>query len=209
MRAELGLFPLETVLLPSERVPLHIFEVRYQELIGECLEEESEFGFLFEDDEGTREIGTRAKVVEVLERFDDGRLNIVVEGGERFLVLRETEGRSFRTAEVEAVVDGHAEADRSLRDRALELYRGLRQIAEVEIDEPSPGATTLSFELAARVDFGAQRKQDLLELRSERERLQVLTSLLERASEAITLERAVAEAAAKNGRRLPGSSSSS
>ena len=207
MRAELGLFPLETVLLPSERVPLHIFEVRYQELIGECLEEESEFGFLFEDDEGTRAIGTRAKVVEVLDRFDDGRLNIVVEGGERFHVLRETEGRSFRTAEVEAVVDGHAEADRSLRDRALELYRGLRQIAEVEIDEPSPGAATLSFELAARVDFGAQRKQDLLELRSERERLQVLMSLLERASEAITLERAVAEAAARNGHRQAGSSS--
>jgi ATP-dependent Lon protease len=207
MRAELGLFPLETVLLPSERVPLHIFEVRYQELIGECLDEESEFGFLFEDDEGTREIGTRAKVVEVLDRFDDGRLNIVVEGGERFHVLRETEGRSFRTAEVEAVVDGHADADRSLRDRALELYRRLRQIAEVEIDEPSPGSATLSFELAARVDFGAQRKQDLLELRSERERLQVLTSLLERASEAITLERAVAEAAARNGHRLPGASS--
>jgi hypothetical protein len=77
----------------------------------------------------------------------------------------------------------------------------------VEIDEPSPGSATLSFELAARVDFGAQRKQDLLELRSERERLQVLTSLLERASEAITLERAVAEAAARNGHRLPGSSS--
>jgi ATP-dependent Lon protease len=206
MSAELGLFPLETVLLPSERVPLHIFELRYQELIGECLEAESEFGFLFEDDEGTREIGTRAKVVEVLDRFDDGRLNIVVEGGERFHVLRETEGRSFRTAEVEAVVDGHADADRSLRDRALELYRGLRRIAEVEIDEPSSGSATLSFELAARVDFGAQRKQDLLELRSERERLQVLASLLERASEAITLERAVAEAAARNGHRLPGAS---
>jgi ATP-dependent Lon protease len=207
MGAELGLFPLETVLVPSERVPLHIFELRYQELIGQCLEEESEFGFLFEDDEGTREIGTRAKVVDVLERFDDGRLNIVVEGGERFHVLRETEGRSFRTAEVEAVVDGRADADRSLRDRALELYRGLRRIAEVEIDEPSAGSATLSFELAARVDFGAQRKQDLLELRSERERLEVLASLLERASEAITLERAVAEAAAKNGHRLPSSSS--
>jgi ATP-dependent Lon protease len=146
-------------------------------------------------------------VVEVLERFDDGRLNIVVEGGERFHVLRETEGRSFRTAEVEAVVDGRADADRSLRDRVLELYRALRRIADVEIDEPSAGSATLSFELAARVDFGAQRKQDLLELRSERERLQVMTSLLERASEAITLERAVAEAAAKNGHRLPGPSS--
>jgi ATP-dependent Lon protease len=155
-----------------------------------------------EDDKGARNIGTRAKVVEVLDRFDDGRLNIVVEGGERFRVVRETEGRVFRTAEVEAVVDHEAAAEPALRHRALELYRGLSQIAEIEIDEPSSDAADLSFELAARVDFGAQRKQDLLELRSERERLRVVTSLLERASEAITVERAVAEAAARNGHGL-------
>lgn len=200
--AQLGLFPLEAVLLPSERVPLHIFELRYQELIGECLEDKREFGFLFEDDEGPRKIGTRAKVVDVLERFDDGRLNIVVEGGERFRVVRETAGRTFRTAEVEAVVDSDSDAEPSLRDRALELYRGLRRVADVELDEPGEGSAVLSFELAARVDFGAQRKQDLLELRSEQARLRVLASLLERASEAITLERAVAEAASRNGHGL-------
>lgn len=199
LTAELGLFPLETVLLPSERVPLHIFELRYQELIGECLQAEREFGLLFEDDEGARQIGTRASVVEVVDRFDDGRLNIVVEGGQRFRVVRETAGRTFRTAEVEDVVDTEGRAARSARERALELYRGLRRLAEVEIDDPDPESHVLSFELAARVDFGAQRKQDLLELQSEQERLRVVTSLLERASEAITLERAVAETAARNG----------
>src|SRR5918912_4467331 len=65
---ELGLFPLEAVLLPRERIPLHIFELRYQELIGECVELESDFGLVFEDDEGTRDIGTRARVIEILER---------------------------------------------------------------------------------------------------------------------------------------------
>jgi ATP-dependent Lon protease len=200
--AHLGLFPLATVLLPSERVPLHIFELRYQELIGECLEQESEFGLLFEDDEGSRDIGTRAAVVEVLDRFDDGRLNIVVEGGERFRVLRETQGRAFRTAEVEPVTDDDAEADRKLRDRVLELYRAIGRIVEAEIEEPNSESAVLSFELAARVDFGAQRKQDLLELRSEPERLRLLSTLLEQASEAITLERALAETAAKNGRGL-------
>jgi ATP-dependent Lon protease len=202
MGRELGLFPLETVLLPSERVPLHIFELRYQELIGECLEEEHEFGLVFEDDDGTRAIGTRAAVVDVLDRFDDGRLNIVVEGGERFRVVRETEGRSFRTAEVEPVVDEEVVAEPRLRDRVLELYRGLAHMVDAELDDPSPEATALSYELAARVDFGAQRKQDLLELQSEPERLRVLSSLLERASEAITLERAVAEAASRNGHGL-------
>jgi Lon protease-like protein len=198
----LGLFPLEAVLLPAERVPLHIFEPRYQELIGECLEREREFGFVLEDDNGIREIGTRATVVDVLERFDDGRLNIVVAGGERFRIMHETDRRAFRTADVEAVVDDDTGSDRSLRERALELYRAVGHLVDVEIDEPNPDALALSFELAARVDFGAERKQDLLELQSERERLRILISLLERASEAITLERAVAEAAAKNGHGL-------
>ncbi|HYA08342.1 MAG TPA: LON peptidase substrate-binding domain-containing protein, partial [Gaiellaceae bacterium] len=75
---EIGLFPLGIVLLPTERVPLHIFEPRYRELIHECLEHERAFGLLFEDEDGVRELGTRAHVTEVLERFDDGRLNILV-----------------------------------------------------------------------------------------------------------------------------------
>ena len=58
--SELGLFPLGIVLLPTEQIPLHIFEERYQELIGECLDLELEFGLVFADDEGLREVGTRA-----------------------------------------------------------------------------------------------------------------------------------------------------
>ena len=56
--AEIGLFPLELVLLPTERVPLHIFEDRYKELIGECLARDGEFGLVLADERGLREIGT-------------------------------------------------------------------------------------------------------------------------------------------------------
>src|SRR5919109_964924 len=97
---ELGLFPLGIVLLPTEKVPLHIFEPRYRELIGECIDEEREFGLLYADEGGVRDTGTRARVEAILERFDDGRLNVVVVGGARFVVERLTEGRSFMTAEV-------------------------------------------------------------------------------------------------------------
>src|SRR2546428_246128 len=72
---EIGLFPLGIVLLPTERVPLHIFEPRYKELIGECLDEEREFGLMLTDDEGLREIGTCAAVEELLElRSEPARL---------------------------------------------------------------------------------------------------------------------------------------
>ena len=78
---EIGLFPLGLVLLPTEQVPLHIFEPRYRELIGETLEHGLPFGIVYADDDGLRQIGTLAAVTEVVERFSDGRLNIVVEGG--------------------------------------------------------------------------------------------------------------------------------
>src|SRR5919204_2621505 len=107
--SEIGLFPLALVLLPTEKVPLHIFEPRYKELIGECLAESREFGLVLTDENGLREIGTRAAVVEVARVYDDGRLDIVIEGGERFRVVRLTSGRSFQTAEIESIDDEESE----------------------------------------------------------------------------------------------------
>jgi Lon protease-like protein len=181
---ELGLFPLGIVLLPGELVPLHIFEPRYRELIGECLDEGGEFGLLFADERGVRELGTRARVVEVVERFDDGRLNIVVAGGQRFRVIARTTGRSFNTGEVEAVEDEEGEAVPEEKDRVRRLYRRVAEIAGSEADELED--EQLSFGVAARIDFGPEMKQRLLELRSEPARLRLLERLLETAQEALT-----------------------
>ena len=125
--SELGLFPLPIVLLPTERVPLHIFEPRYRELIDECLETGSEFGLIFATEEGAvHEIGTRATVEEVLDQLDDGRLDIVVEGRERFKLLELTSGRSFTTGIVEALVDDEDEPlDPPDVKRAIEVFASL------------------------------------------------------------------------------------
>jgi Lon protease-like protein len=200
---EIGLFPLELVLLPSERVPLHIFEPRYKELIGECLAESRDFGIVLEDERGRRDIGTRATVIEVLQQFDDGRMNVVIEGGERFRLQALTSGRSFLTAEVESVEDEDEPAQPAARARALELFRRLAEVAEAEVDEPTADADLLSFELAARVDFGVDVKQDLLELCSERARIERVIELLEQATEAVMQEREVRERASGNGRVSP------
>ena len=135
---EIGLFPLELVLLPTERVPLHIFEPRYKELIQECLALGTEFGLLLEDEEGQREIGTRAAVIEVLQVFDDGRMNVVVEGRERFRVVEPTEGRPFATADVEPVVDEEDVPSAAEVEQSLSVFKRLAEAAEVEIDEPIP-----------------------------------------------------------------------
>jgi ATP-dependent Lon protease len=198
--AEIGLFPLELVLLPTERVPLHIFEPRYKQLIGECLRSGAEFGLVLEDAQGRRQIGTRAAVVEVLQVFDDGRMNVVVEGHDRFRLRGLTSGREFLTGDVEPVDDEDDDTPESDAERALTLFRQLVEAVGEDVDEPDGESGYLSFEIAARVDFGTEPKQELLELLSEPERLRQLCALLEGAITAVRREREVRERASTNGK---------
>jgi Lon protease-like protein len=200
---ELGLFPLGIVLLPTERVPLHIFEERYKELIGECLALEREFGLLYADEGGLREVGCRAFVLEVLERFDDGRLNIVVEGRDRFRIVRHTSGRSFSTADVEPVGDDDARVAPESAARALNAFRRLLELVEAEVELPDPLSPHLSFDLAGRVELEAEAKQELLESRSEVERLERVAELLEGAAASVALAEEARRRAAGNGKVSP------
>ena len=199
---ELGLFPLGIVLLPTERVPLHIFEPRYRELIGECIDGEHEFGLVFADEDGVRELGTRARVDEVLEQFDDGRMNIVVEGGERFSVERLTQGRSYMTAVVEPVEDDDVEAEAAAIARATASFRALAVAADAEAGDLDEGAEQLSFALAAQVELAPEMKQELLELRSEQRRLELVAEMLDAVRAVLIATRELGERAKKNGSRL-------
>ena len=192
---ELGLFPLGVVLLPGEQIPLHVFEPRYRELIGECLDGGAEFGLLLADEAGVRSVGTRARVVEVLERFDDGRLNVVVEGGERFRVLEMTEGRSFHTAQVEEVADVEDPPAPAAEEQALDLFRKLRDEVGVDLDDPAPGA----YGIAGLLDFDVQAKQELLELTSERLRVERLIALLRTGLDNLAVQKERAAVASRNG----------
>jgi len=199
---ELGLFPLGIVLLPTERVPLHIFEPRYRELIGDCIETGGEFGLVFADEEGVRELGTRARVDEVLEEFDDGRMNVVVEGGGRFGVERLTQGRPFLTAVVSAVEDDGVEPDAAAVTRATASFRALAAAAEADADELGEGDEPLSYRLAAQVELPPESKQELLELRSEQRRLELVAELLDNVRAVLLATRELGERAKKNGSRL-------
>ena len=199
--SDLGLFPLPIVLVPTERIPLHIFEPRYLELITECHESGEEFGLVLATGDGAvHEIGTRAAVLEVLEVLDDGRLNVVVEGRDRFRLLELTSERSFKTAVVEPVVDEPEPPDPAAAERALELFRELAKIADSDVDVPTADSELLDFELAARVDFGTDAKQELLASTSPRARMTRLVELLELSIEAIHRERQLRELAGRNGK---------
>jgi Lon protease-like protein len=155
---------------------------------------------LSDEEGGIREVGTRALVVEVLDRFDDGRLNIVVEGVERFRVVGLTDGRPFVTAEVDAVDDDLELPTPGERADALAAYDRVVEAAEAELDDLEREGDDLAFQIAARIDLGTEVKQQLLEMRSERERIVALAGLLDRAAEAVARDREVRHRASGNGR---------
>ncbi len=197
---EIGLFPLPLVLLPTEQVPLHIFEERYKDLIAECLDDEAEFGLVYADEAGIREIGTRAAVIEVLTRFEDGRMNILVEGRGRFRLLELTSGRAFQTGETTSLEDVDDVADADTEERARALFDRLRELTSSEIQMPEPGTPRLSYVLAARVELAVEAKLELLAETSENVRLERVCELLEEAAVAVERQRTAAERAAANGK---------
>jgi Lon protease-like protein len=192
------LFPLGLVLLPQELVPLHIFEERYKLMIGECLEEGREFGILWLSDDGLKQVGCSARITRVLERFDDGRMNILVEGAEPFRLLRRIEDLPYPAGDVELLGDVDA-GDATAADRARVRYADLVE----EVTEKRPAADELSrldaYGMAATLDVALEAKQQLLELRSERGRLERLDSLFAEALERIRLAERAAERASRNG----------
>ncbi|HEU5207213.1 MAG TPA: LON peptidase substrate-binding domain-containing protein [Gaiellaceae bacterium] len=198
--AELGLFPLGLVLLPTERLPLHIFEERYKELVEECLEQGLEFGLVYADTDGMRDVGTRARIAEVLTRFEDGRLNILVEGGERFHVDELTDGRAFHTAQVSPVADTDDVADAAAIDDAMRIFGVLREVTASDVDPPDPASPQLSFALAGKVELTPGEKLMLLRELSERRRIELVQELLEHAVLAARRMRKAAERATTNGR---------
>ena len=108
--SDLPVFPLPLVLLPGELLPLHIFERRYRELVGRCLAGPEPFGVVLDDDAGVREVGCLARDLTVLERLADGRLNVVVSGGEPVrLGPLDEEAHSYLSAEATVLEDEEEE----------------------------------------------------------------------------------------------------
>jgi Lon protease-like protein len=179
---ELGLFPLSVVLLPGEVAPLHIFEERYKILFSELVDGR-EFGAILVEEEGLRECGCSARLAQVIERLDDGHLNVLVQGARRFrlLEIREPEnlGATYLTGVVEFFEDDEPEVPPELAAEALETFRRMLLLMDVQSPREPAGEGPLSFRLAAAVDFGVPLKQELLEAVSEQQRLQTLLVVME------------------------------
>jgi Lon protease-like protein len=189
------LFPLGIVALPHELVPLHIFEERYKAMIGECLERGAEFGIVWSADEGLRPVGCAMEIAEVLERMEDGRMNILSRGTLPFRIIDEQHDFPYPAGTVEFLVDKRETADQRTLTAAHEAYGELvQQATDRELDAEELAAMT-AYHMAATVDFGLEAKQGLLDLRSENARLRLVTRLFRAAAKRLDfIERAQARA---------------
>jgi Lon protease-like protein len=193
------LFPLGLVLLPQELVPLHIFEERYKLMIGECLENDSEFGILWLSDEGLRDIGCTARITRVIERFEDGRMNILVEGDQPFRLLRRIEDMPYPAGDVELLDDFDPEADPELADQARARYAELVEAATEEKPDLAEIAGLDAYGMAATVEHPPEAKQALLELRAENDRLRMVDEMFRTAIKRVAYAEEAAERAQTNG----------
>ena len=177
--ALLPLFPLDVVLLPGAPLPLHIFEPRYKEMIGECRANNAPFGVVRAVDEGIAEIGCTADIGSVTKEYPDGRLDLIAEGRERFEVLELNRQRSFLQAEVLLVPDEGGSAAQEDRARAIRVHFEILSLAGAVQDLSAADQSALSFYLAGSLPLDLDFKQKLLAMRSENERIQAVATYLE------------------------------
>lgn len=170
----LPLFPLKLVALPGAALPLHIFEDRYQEMVGIAVQQQTEFGIILAQDQGIANIGCAVFVEKVLERFPDGRMDILCRGSRRFEIVELNEDKSYLRATVEFFDDDAPESapdQPALRERVVDAWRALaRRVAEGPIPELDMDDPLLSFQLGQTVG-DLNLRQVLLQMRAEDERL--------------------------------------
>jgi Lon protease-like protein len=171
------LFPLGIVALPSELVPLHIFEERYKAMMARCLEEGSEFGIVWLADDGLRPIGCACEIAEVLERMPDGRLNLLARGTRPFRIEARQDELAYPAGVVEFLDDRDEETDPAAADVAHAVYSDLVEQATDKVPDPNEIGAMTAYEMAATVEFGLDAKQGLLDLRSETARMKLVTRL--------------------------------
>jgi Lon protease-like protein len=198
-RESFPLFPLGIVLLPGEMVQLHIFEERYKLMIGRCVEDDSEFGIVWLSDERLNEIGCTARVSEVLERFDDGRMNILIAGGKPFRLARRIDDLPYPAGDVELIDLAPEAGEPGLAAEARERYADL--VERVTDERPAPDSLEEldAFAMAGSIEFDPEEKQRLLELGSEDERLKMAADLFRTTLKRLDDSERSAEVAKSNG----------
>jgi Lon protease-like protein len=173
------LFPLNVVLLPGAELPLHIFEPRYREMVHRCLRDHSEFGMLLSMPNGVARVGCTAEILEILERYPDGRMDIVTIGRVPFRATELFTENPLLEGQVDYLEDREISAGPP-KQELIDLYETCHTLIfgdypkNLSSESPQP----FSFLVAGTLPMDLLWKQQLLELRTESDRQERLISYL-------------------------------
>src|SRR2546422_7262550 len=172
------LFPLNVVLLPGADLPLHIFEPRYRSMVKDCLKQKSEFGMLMALPNGLARVGCTAEVIEVVKRYDDGRMDILTIGRSPFRVVRLLEDNALLEGFVDYLEDRERPADSKTRQTLVELYEACHTLVfgDYPKDVQDDQDASLSYRVAGTLPLDLMWKQQVLELRTEADRQERLVA---------------------------------
>ncbi|MCB2200781.1 LON peptidase substrate-binding domain-containing protein [bacterium] len=184
------LFPLQKVLFPRMILPLHIFEERYKEMIAHCREFNRPFGVLLADEVERGAVGTTATIQRVLHEYEDGRMDIIAVGEERFKVTDVIYEQSYIKAEIKPLVDVNTLAASAREvEGMLDLFRGFidrlgleekqrEQLEELVIDLELE--REVSYVIGQTIGLDNESQRSLLQQRSPKERIKLLLHELKR-----------------------------
>ena len=180
------LFPLGLVLLPQMPLPLHIFEERYKLMIGKCLDSQKAFGVVYFNGSDIQTIGCTARILKIIKRYDDGRLDILTHGEDRFIIKEMYDRKPYLESRIifsDDEPEENTDACQKLARRGMAL---LEQFATIAERQDGYGFTetldskSISFIIAGCEGFSKEEKQRFLEMTSTYKRLKKSVASLEK-----------------------------
>ncbi len=202
MRPErIPLFPLNVVLLPGAELPLHIFEPRYREMVKNCLEEKTEFGMLLSLPKGVARVGCTAEILDVVKRYEDGRMDVVTAGRAPFRVVELFTEDPLLEGHVDYLEDRETPANPRIQRELGELFEACHTLIFDDYPKNLGGDAPegLSYVVAATLPLDLLWKQQILELRSEADRQERLVAYLREWAPHLQKAEAMRQRAAGNG----------
>ncbi len=179
MKNTIPIFPLNLVVFPDSKYPLHIFEERYKILLQKCLTDNSGFGIVASIDKRISDVGVYVKVTQILKTYLNGELDIVVQGVERFLINSTSlHPDGYYVADVEKYDDEIIMIVPQLNDELKSEFEEIVELANYKLEDAFwnnlNSAKLKSYKIAEKSGLTYEQQQELLILKNENERLSYL-----------------------------------
>jgi Lon protease-like protein len=176
------LFPLDVVLMPGAELPLHIYEPRYKVMVSRCLDEKMEFGMILAANQSVATMGCTAEIVRKIREYPDGRMDILAAGRSVFHLVELIEEKEYYEGSVEYAVDDSFTKDAEQETQLVQLFDRchVQMFGKPSANPADYFPESLAYRLAAMLPVELEKRQALLESRSERERRELLLRWMER-----------------------------